>query len=139
MLWICNNCTTAYPPEHPTGCPHCGDHHHHEQGNEPMPKATVHGGATNVDLATDPTSPTETPETPAEGVTEAPKADTPEEAVQDAQDDVEADPDTEPEAPARPATSATVATWAAYVVALGGNADGLTKAELIALATELEG
>lgn len=45
MLWICDECTTAYSPGAPK-CPHCGATGHHDQGDE-MPKITKARGATS--------------------------------------------------------------------------------------------
>lgn len=42
--WVCTECTTTYSVGAPC-CPHCGSTEHTEEGQEPMPKITVHGGA----------------------------------------------------------------------------------------------
>lgn len=54
MLWICNDCTTAYSVDAPR-CPHCGATDHREQG-APMAKITVHGGPSNLAAEEDPAS-----------------------------------------------------------------------------------
>lgn len=41
--WVCAECTTTYSVGAPR-CPHCGNTEHTEEGQEPMPKITVHGG-----------------------------------------------------------------------------------------------
>lgn len=41
--WVCAECTTTYSVGAPR-CPHCGSTEHTEEGQESMPKITVHGG-----------------------------------------------------------------------------------------------
>lgn len=67
MLWVCDDCTTAYSVGAPR-CPHCGSEDFHEQG-EPMPKITRARGASNA-LADPPAGDTE----PAEEAVEEPAA-----------------------------------------------------------------
>lgn len=43
-LWLCAGCSAAYAVGLPA-CPQCGSTNRSEEG--PMPKITVHGGATN--------------------------------------------------------------------------------------------
>lgn len=45
MLWICDDCTTAYSVGAPR-CPHCGSTAHHDQGDDTMAKITKSKGAT---------------------------------------------------------------------------------------------
>ncbi|MCX4703869.1 hypothetical protein [Streptomyces sp. NBC_01373] len=42
-LLVCTGCTTRYSVG-AAGCPQCGSSEHVEEGQEPMPKITVHGG-----------------------------------------------------------------------------------------------
>lgn len=45
--WVCDSCTAVYSVGAPC-CPHCRATDYTEQGEEPMPKITVHGGASNA-------------------------------------------------------------------------------------------
>lgn len=70
MLWICDDCTTAYSPGAPR-CPHCGSTSHHDQGDNDVAKITHAKGATQ--------GPPDEPE-PAEPETaeeDSPASDTP--------------------------------------------------------------
>lgn len=51
-LSVCTSCTTKYAVGLPK-CPHCGSTDHVEDG-QPMPKITVHGGASDKTLAAEP-------------------------------------------------------------------------------------
>ncbi|MEU0465024.1 hypothetical protein ABZ215_13555 [Amycolatopsis sp. NPDC006131] len=50
MLWICQECTTAYAVGL-LACPHCASTNYLEEGQD-MPKITVHGGASNANTET---------------------------------------------------------------------------------------
>ncbi|WP_027933733.1 hypothetical protein [Amycolatopsis thermoflava] len=50
MLWICQECTTAYAVGL-LACPHCASTNYLEEGQE-MPKITVYGGASNANPET---------------------------------------------------------------------------------------
>nr|PPQ57143.1 hypothetical protein C5F59_10950 [Streptomyces sp. QL37] len=47
-LWVCRGCTAAYSVGAPR-CPQCSSTDWREEGEDDMPKITVHGGATNAD------------------------------------------------------------------------------------------
>lgn len=49
-VWICGECTAAYSVDAPR-CPQCGDNQPIKEGEQLMPKITVHGGASNADDA----------------------------------------------------------------------------------------
>ena len=109
MLWICDNCTTAYSPGAPR-CPHCGATDYHEQGAE-MPKNTRARGATNA----------------AAGVTgDEPTTEAAPEAMP------EPDEEGEDDDPDPPAKSAGKADWVTYARFLGADDDTLagSKADL---------
>jgi len=61
VLWLCTDCSAAYAVGQ-SACPNCGSTAYLE--DHPMPKITVHGGATNE----------HDPETPDELVTAEPEA-----------------------------------------------------------------
>lgn len=45
-LWVCVSCSTAYAVGL-EACPQCGSTDSYEEGQEPMPKISVHGGPTS--------------------------------------------------------------------------------------------
>lgn len=97
-LWVCDDCTARYSVGAPK-CPQCGGTEHTEEGQETMPKTTVHGGPSIADtevvavsehrVEVDP-APTETheeepredtaPETSSEAPAEQPEPETAEPA-----------------------------------------------------------
>lgn len=67
-------------------------------------------------------------------------ADTPVRTTATVSGQVAAPPPTmQPDTPVRPPETASKALWVRYVTELGGESDGLTKTELVALAADLEG
>lgn len=45
MLYVCEDCSTVYAPAQ--RCPHCGSSEYYIQGEDDVPKNTVHGGASH--------------------------------------------------------------------------------------------
>ena len=93
-LWVCVGCSTAYSVGAPA-CPHCGLSDYYDEGQEPVGKITVHGGASHAEDI-----PAPAPEAPAEAPAPAPV---------EAEAETPAEPETpvEAPAPAKPAARKT--------------------------------
>lgn len=149
MLRHCTTCTTRYAHGLLT-CPHCGadDTGNRDDGDDLMPKNTLHGGPTNADVEDAPALDAEDKASaevvevdgnqdsgPDDGVRPAePESVSVNAEAAEGTGDGHLEPEAEP-VPEPPADGATKSDWVAYAVDVLGmdqaEVDAMTKAALI--------
>lgn len=138
-LRVCAFCTTRFAVGCPA-CPHCGSIDHHEEGEDPMAKITVHNGPSNAAADQPPGAPPGFSASWSDDERDAPGTGEPMEGIDAPADGTPAelpgDDDAQAEAPERPPLSAPKSAWVAYVAALTGEDEAAvntrTRTDLIA-------